>query len=62
MRPEDEERLRHMLDAARDTLAFARGQTRENLTHDRKSAFAIVKALEIIGEAANNVSENARLE
>ena len=51
-----------MLDAARDTLAFARGQTRENLTHDRKSAFAIVKALEIIGEAANNVSENARLE
>ena len=62
MPPEDEERPRHMLDAARETLSFAQGQTQENLDHDRKSAFAIAKALEIIGEAANNVSENTRLE
>ena len=62
MRPEDEERLRHMLGAARETPEFSRGLTLENLTHDNKSAFAIAKALGIIGEAANNVSENTRLE
>lgn len=61
MQPEDEERLRHMLDAARETLSFARGKTRENLHQDRILTLAIVKSLEIIGEAANNVSENTRL-
>lgn len=62
MRPEDEERLRHMLDAARETLSFARGQNRENLNYDRKLVLALVKALEIIGEAANHVSESTRSE
>jgi uncharacterized protein with HEPN domain len=62
MQPEDEERLRHMLDAAKEALSFAHGQPKERLNSDRKLALALVKAIEIIGEAANNVTEETRTE
>ena len=62
MRPEDEERLRHMLDAAKEALSFAHGQPREKLNSDRKLVLALVKSIEIIGEAANNVTEDTRTE
>ena len=48
----DEVRLRHMLDAARDVRSFAQGRVRDDLDTDRQLRFAIVKCLEIIGEAA----------
>ena len=56
----DRVRLRHMLDAAQEAMAFARGASREQLEHDRKLTFALVKAVEIIGEAAYQISENTR--
>src|SRR4051794_8378343 len=49
-------RLRHMLDAAHESLAFVEGRTREELNNNRVLALALVKELEILGEAASNVS------
>jgi len=49
-------RLQHMLDAAREALSFVQGKTREHLNRDRLLVLALVKALEIIGEAAYQVS------
>ena len=60
MRKDDEIRLRHMRDAGREALDFARNETRASLGKDRKLEFALVKAIEIVGEAASKVSEECR--
>jgi uncharacterized protein with HEPN domain len=60
MRPEDEERLRHMLDAAREALSFAAERTRADLDHDRLLELGLVKEVEIIGEAAAGVTDEVR--
>ena len=60
MYSDDTVRLRHMLDAAREALQFAHGRTRADLDDDRQLVFALVKAVEIIGEAALQTSEMAR--
>jgi uncharacterized protein with HEPN domain len=60
MRRDDAVRLRHMLDAAREATEFARGKRREDLNGDRKLALALVKDIEIIGEAAYQISEDTR--
>ena len=57
---EDRVRLQHMLDAARSTVRFARGRRRQDLDTDEMLTFALVRALEIIGEAAGRVSEGTR--
>ena len=56
----DHTRLRHMLDAARAALTFTAGKTRADLTDDLMLQFALVRALEVIGEAAARVSEPTR--
>lgn len=56
----DRIRLQHMLDAAREALSFVRGKTREDLDRDRLLVLALVKAIEIIGEAACQVSSETR--
>ncbi len=58
--PPDEVRLRHMLDAARKAVAFASGHTRGDLDADEQLALALVRLLEIIGEAAKQISESVR--
>lgn len=60
MPPSDTVRLRHMLDAAREAVSFAAGKSRADLDADRMLALSVVKAIEIIGEAANAVSEPFR--
>ena len=60
MQKDDEIRLRHMLDAAGQALDFARDETRASLNKDRKLEFALVKAIEIVGEAASKVSTECR--
>ncbi len=60
MRKDDITRLRHMLDAAREARSFAAGKSRSDLDADRKLALAIIKDIEIIGEAASKVSQEAR--
>jgi uncharacterized protein with HEPN domain len=46
------DRLRPMRDAAAAAMAFAAGKGRADLEADQMFQFAIVRALEIIGEAA----------
>jgi len=49
-----------MLDAANEAIAFAREARREDLDCDRKLTLALVKDIEIIGEAAYQVSKATR--
>jgi len=49
-----------MLDAAREAMEFGSGRTRQDLAMDRMRAFAIVRCIEIIGEAASKIGPEAR--
>ena len=60
MRKGDRIRLQHMLDAAREALLFTQGRARRDLDEDRLLVLGLVKAIEIIGEAAYQVSEDTR--
>lgn len=60
MRNDDRIRVRHMVDAAREARDFARGRTRTDLDRDRMLVLALVKALEIIGEAAYRITPATR--
>ena len=57
---EDAIRLRHMLEAARDVRSFVAGRERPDLDRDRALAYAVIKGIEIIGEAATQVSAGTR--
>ena len=57
-----ETRLRHMFDSAREAVEFATGKSRKNLDDDRQLSLAIIKSIEIIGEAASKVSEARKAE
>jgi uncharacterized protein with HEPN domain len=60
MLPNDRTRLLHMLDAAREAVTFAHGRTAADLAQDRLLALALLKCIEIIGEAASKVSSDTR--
>lgn len=53
-------RLKHMRDAAGEVVHFTTGKVRSDLDHDRMFVLAILKNLEIIGEAASRVSPAGR--
>ena len=53
-------RLRHMLDAAREALSFVAGRNSEDLGRDRMLVLALIKEIEIIGEAASRISDESR--
>lgn len=53
---DDRTRLLHMRDAAREAVSFTRNCQRADLDNNRMLALAIVKEIEIIGEAASRVS------
>jgi len=56
MNEQDEIRLRHMLDAAREVQSFIEGRTREDLNTNQMLVRAISMSVGIIGEAASKVS------
>lgn len=60
MNVDDQTRLRHMLDAAREAIGFVSGKTRSDLDGSRQLALCLVKCIEIIGEAAANVTSETR--
>lgn len=62
MHVDDQTRLRHMLDAAREAMEMARGQQRADLDTDRKLCLSLVHLLEVFGEAAKAVSPDFRQE
>lgn len=49
-------RLKHMLDAAEEAVSFATNRTKADLDDDRMFSFAVVRAIEIIGEAAARIT------
>ena len=57
---EDRVRLRHMLDAALEIQQYVQSSTREDLDKDRKLVHSLVRLFEIVGEAANQVSDELR--
>lgn len=52
--------VRHALDAARKALSLSQGRTRADLDKDELLALAIVRLMELIGEAADSVSGDFR--
>lgn len=60
MRGDDRVRLRHMLDAAEHAVQFMADRDRSDLDEDRMLLFAVVRAIEVIGEAASRISEETR--
>ena len=48
--------LRHMLDHSKEALSMVRGKHRLDLNQDRMLELALVRLIEIIGEAAGRVS------
>jgi uncharacterized protein with HEPN domain len=49
-----------MIDAAESVGQFAAGRKRGDLDSDRMLLFAIVRAIEVIGEAAGKVTDEAQ--
>lgn len=60
MHVEDRIRLQHMIEAAETAIEFISNRQRLDLDHDRMLLFALVRAIEIIGEAASKISEETK--
>ena len=60
MRADDLNRIRHMQDAAKEAYSFAKKKSRRGLEENRMLVLAVLKDLEILGEAANKVSAETR--
>ena len=56
----DRVRLYHILDAAREAIAFSQGHSRADLETNRMLQLSLVRLLEIIGEAAKGLSPEFR--
>jgi uncharacterized protein with HEPN domain len=60
MLKDDRVRLQHMLDAVLEVIEFTRNKKHSDLDSDRKLKHALVRLLEIIGEAATGMSSDTR--
>jgi uncharacterized protein with HEPN domain len=49
-----------MLDAAQEAVSFVQNKRRGSLAKDRKLTLALVKSIEIMGEAAAKVTPKTR--
>jgi uncharacterized protein with HEPN domain len=56
-RHDDAVRLRHMLEHTREAVTLVRGKKRQDLDSERVLSLALVRLLEIIGEAAGRVTK-----
>lgn len=62
MKFDDLVRVRHMIDASQTALDFMKEESRESLEEDVKLSFAVVRALEIVGEAASKLTAEFKRE
>ena len=60
MSPADRLRLGHMLAAARDAVHGLNGKTRQDLDIRNDFTLALVKRIEMVGEAASRVGSDTR--
>src|SRR2546427_2159561 len=58
----DTVRLRHMRDAAAMALRLSEGRKRADLDADPSLSLALIRCLEVLGEAASKVSEETQLQ
>jgi uncharacterized protein with HEPN domain len=49
-----------MIDAAEAAIGFAHGRKRDDLERDQMLLFALVRAVEVLGEAAARLSDDTR--
>lgn len=54
---DDDLRLQHMLDHAREAIELTEARNHYDLASDRVLSLALIRPLEIIGEAAGRISE-----
>lgn len=59
-RHDDKVTLRQMIDHVEETIGLAKGKTREDLERDRVFFLALLKLVEIVGEAAMRISDSMR--
>ena len=57
MKPDDRIRLQHMLDAAQEAITFLQMLHGERLGNNRLVSQAIVRLIEVVGEAATQISK-----
>lgn len=60
MLPSDAIRIRHMIEAAETAQQFVEGRQRSDLDADQMLLFALIRAVEVIGEAASKVTPATR--
>jgi uncharacterized protein with HEPN domain len=60
MNPRDRVRLQHLVDALNSAIRFVQGRERGDLDRDEMLLFALVRAVEIAGEAASQITDETR--
>lgn len=60
MKNDDLTRLKHIRDAARQALEFVSNSEREDLNNNKMLSLALVRLIEIMGEAARHISESCQ--
>jgi uncharacterized protein with HEPN domain len=60
MRPDDQIRLRHLTEAASKAISYCAGRQRADLDSDELLRLAVTKLVEIVGEAAKQISPELR--
>jgi uncharacterized protein with HEPN domain len=60
MQKHDKIRLQHMLDAIEEAIFFIKNKSRSSLEKDRMLVLALIKDVEIVGEAASRISKEAQ--
>src|SRR5205823_5519514 len=62
MTPDDRIRLQHIVDYLNSAIRFVEGRQRSDLDADEMLLFALVRAIEVAGEAATKISPETREE
>jgi uncharacterized protein with HEPN domain len=62
MTPDDLVRLQHIVDSLNSAIRFVQGRQRDDLESDQMLLFALVRAIEVAGEAASRISAETRQE
>jgi uncharacterized protein with HEPN domain len=58
--PDDRVRLNHIADALESAILFTAQRHREDLDHDTMLRFALLYAIQIVGEAVSKISAQTR--
>jgi len=61
MKQPDIIRIKHMVDAVEEISSFIQGKTIDDLYENRQLTLALIKLIEIIGEAAAKLSNDTKL-